>query len=55
MNETPLKKFFFINETKIYTKYEDLGVVNYIGVHVWAPALRGIYHGDKIGIFAWQK
>ena len=23
---------------------EDLGVVNYIGLHVWTLALRGIYH-----------
>ena len=34
MNETPLKIFFWINETKIYTKSEDQGVVNYIGFHV---------------------
>ena len=40
MNETP-KKIFWINETKIYTK-SDLGVVNYIGLHVWTLALGGI-------------
>ena len=30
MNETPLKIAFLINESKIYAKSEDLGVVNYI-------------------------
>ena len=33
---------------------EDLGVVNYIGLHVWTLALGGIYHGDEIDIFTWQ-
>ena len=33
---------------------EDLGVVNYIGFHVWTLALGGIYHGDKFDIFTWQ-
>ena len=42
--DTFKKTFFCINKTKIYTK----GVVNYIGLHVWI-----LYHGDKIGIFAW--
>ena len=32
---------------------EDLGVVNYIGLHVWTLALGGIYHGDKFDVFAW--
>ena len=31
---------------------EDLGVVSYIGLHVWALALGGIYHRDKFDIFA---
>ena len=31
---------------------EDLGVANYIGLHVWA--LEGIYHGETFDIFAWQ-
>ena len=52
MNETPFKIIFWSNETKIYTNSEDLGVVNYIFLHVWTLALEGIYHGDKIGIFA---
>ena len=33
---------------------EDLGVVNYLGFHVWTQASRGIYHGDKCDIFAWK-
>ena len=33
---------------------ENLGITNYIGLHVWKPVLRGIYHGDKFDIFAWQ-
>ena len=33
---------------------EDLGVVNYIGLHVWTLALGSIYHGDKFDIFTWQ-
>ena len=49
MNETPFKIMFWLNATKIYTKSEDLGIVNYIGLHVW-----GACHGDNIGIFAWQ-
>ena len=31
---------------------EQLGVANYIGLHVWALGLGGIYHGDT-HIFAW--
>ena len=54
MNETPFEIIFFINETKIYTKSENLGVVNYIGLHVWTLALGGIYHGDKIEISAFN-
>ena len=42
-----------INYTKIYTKSEGIGAVNYIGLHVWTLALGGIQDGDKIGIFAW--
>ena len=34
MNKTPFKTIFWINETKIYTKSEGLGVVNYIGLHI---------------------
>ena len=34
---------------------EDLGVANYIALHVWTPALGGIYHGDKFVIFASQR
>ena len=33
---------------------EDLGVVNYIGLYVWTPALGGIYHGDNFDVFAWK-
>ena len=33
---------------------EDQGIVNYIGLHVWALALGGIYLGDKFDIFTWQ-
>ena len=33
---------------------EDLGAVNYLAFHVWTSAVRGIYHGDKFGIFPWQ-
>ena len=54
MNETPFKIVFCINENKIYTKSENLGVVNDIGLHIWTLALRGIYHGDKIGISAFD-
>ena len=54
MNETPFKIILRINETKIYTKSEGLGVVNYIGLHVWTIAQGGIKHRDKIDIFAWQ-
>ena len=35
-------------------QFEDLGVANYIDLHVWTLALGGVYHGDKFGIFAWQ-
>ena len=34
MNETPLKTIYWVNETKIYTKPEDIGVVNNIGWHI---------------------
>ena len=34
---------------------EDLGVANYIALHVWTLALGGIYHGDKFVTFAWQR
>ena len=44
---------FWINETKIYTKSEDLVVVNNIGLNIWTLAVGGTHHGDKIGIFAW--
>ena len=33
---------------------EDLGVVNYIGLHVWTLAPGGIYDGGKFDIFAWK-
>ena len=33
---------------------QNLKIVNYIGLHVWTLALGGIYHGDKIGIFAFD-
>ena len=33
MNETTFKTMFWINQAKIYTKSEDLSVVNYIGLH----------------------
>ena len=48
------KKFFWIKESKIYTKSENLGAINYIGLHVWTLALGGIYHGDKIEIFTFD-
>ena len=49
MNETPFKITFWINETKTYTKPEDLGIVDYIGL----LGLYSIEHGDsKIEIFA---
>ena len=51
MDDTPFKIFFCINGIETYTQSENQGVVNYIGLHVWTMALRGIYHGDKIGIF----
>ena len=44
-------KYFLINSIKIDLKSEGLGVLNYISLHVWALALGGIQHGDKIGIF----
>ena len=31
---------------------EDLGVANYIDLHVWIIALGGIYHRGKFDIFA---
>ena len=56
MNETPFKIVFWINENKIYTKSESMhiGVVNDIGLHFWTLALGIIYHGDKIGISAFD-
>ena len=39
---------------KSIQQLEDPGVANYIGLHVWTPALGGIYHGPKFGIFVWQ-
>ena len=56
MNETPFKTIFLINETKIYTKSEGLGVVNYIGLHYlntsarFASALKLVYFSDLLGI-----
>ena len=50
-----LLKICWINETKIDTKSGDLVVVSYIGLHIWTPALGVIYHGDKIGIFAFDR
>ena len=47
MNETPLI-FFWIKDTEIDAKSEDLDVVNYIGLHVWTLALRGIYQETKL-------
>ena len=54
MNEIPFTIIFLIKETKIYTKSEDGGVVSCIGLHVWTLVLGGIYHGDKIGTFAFD-
>ena len=57
MNETPFKIFFFFfGQMRLASiqQLEDLGVVNYIGFHVWTLALGGIYHGDKFDIFTWQ-
>ena len=53
MNETP-KITFWINKAKVYTKSEDVGVANYIGLHIWTLAQGGIYHGYKIGMFAFD-
>ena len=39
---------------KSIQQVEDLDVVSYIGLNVWTLALGGIYHGDKLEIFAWQ-
>ena len=39
---------------KSIRQLEDLGVVDYTDLHVWTPALGGIYHGDKFDVFAWQ-
>ena len=33
---------------------ENQDVVNYIGLHVWALVVGGIYLGGKFDIFAWQ-
>ena len=38
---------------KSIEQLEYLGVVNYIGFHVWTLAVGGIYHGDKFDTFAW--
>ena len=48
--------FFFFGQMRLASiqQLEDLGVVNYIGFHVWTLALGGIYHGDKFDIFTWQ-
>ena len=54
MNETPFRIIFRINDTKIYTNSDDLVAANCIDFHVWTTALEGIYHGDKIGIFAFD-
>ena len=35
-----------------FQQLEDLGIVNYIDLHVSKLALGGIYHGDKSDIFA---
>ena len=43
---------FWINQTKINTKSEGLGVVNYIVLHVLTLALGDMQEGDKTGIFA---
>ena len=39
---------------KSMQQLEDLGVVNYIDLHVWTLALGGIHHRDKFDTFAWQ-
>ena len=39
---------------KSMQQLEDLGVVNYIDLHVWTLALGGTYHGEKFDIFVWQ-
>ena len=39
----------------IMQNLEDLGVANYIDLHVWIIALVGIYHGGKFDIFASQE
>ena len=44
MNETTFKTMFWINQAKIYTKSEDLSVVNYIGLHFQTLGVKGIYH-----------
>ena len=54
MNEIPFTIIFLIKETKIYTKSEDGDVVSCIGLHVWTLVLGGLYHGDKIGTFAFD-
>ena len=35
-------------------KLEDVGVVKYIALQVWTPALGGIYHGDKFDILLYS-
>ena len=32
---------------KSIQQLEDLGVADYTDLHVWTPALGGIYHGEK--------
>ena len=39
---------------KSMQQLEDLGVANYIDLHVWTLALGGIHHRDKFDTFAWQ-
>ena len=38
---------------KSIKQLEYLGVVNYIGFHLWTLARGGIYHGEKCDISAW--
>ena len=39
---------------KSMQQLEDLDVAKYIVLHVWALALEGKYHEEKLGIFDWQ-
>ena len=52
MSETPFKIIVSINQTKIYKNLKILVLSIVIALHVRTLALGGIYHGDKIGIFA---